>query len=1120
MAERGRVVVRDSGDASAQGPGSLVNSGVINGPVHLAARTAAVSGYLLQVQEAIAAADFRGRAEELAELAGFCTESDDPERAAYWRWLAPAWAGKSALMAQFVLHPPAGIDIVAFFITSRQARQNDAAAFCEIVQRQLYALLHEEEPLVTPATRDEQLRLALSRTARRSAERGRRLVLVVDGLDEDRGVTPGPDCHSIAALLPRVPPYGMRIVVAGRPHPPVPGDVPSDHPLRTTRVNHWLEPSPHAQVARWDAEQDLVRLLDEPGPGRDLVGLTVAAGGGLSAADLAHLTGSSSRRVERELHAVTGRSFRHHTGHGDADRPRVYLLAHEEIRRSAEGLITSAELTDYRTRIHHWATAYRTAGWPADTPEYLLRGYIQQLRELRDTARLTALARDPARHERLWRVTGTDYEALSEISAAFELLLADENGDPDISQALGLAWARDQLYDRTKSLPHELIGLWARLGHIDRAVNLARSRRDEYDRVSALAAVARVLVATGQPERAAELADVAETIDHRDLFLQSMAEGLTEAGEHSEAVRTARQIVAEPQKARTLVGIVESLAAAGAADDAAIHADEACEALAAESGLSTQGGMFGALAAALSLVGKDEKAGELAERAAAFAAGCPLEYQAQHLALAARRMARAPGLVGLSARYAAHSATLADALDDPEGVSWLLSEVAGALTATGQHDRAMRLIDRLRTDSVSWEEAVCACAIATAEAGDWEKALRLAEPIEGLVDKTRVLNAVGAALAKSGDPVRAEEQARRSLDFIGEVLDPRWRVKLQADMADFLYRAGYPDQAHAVATLAMDDAWENGVSLRRTSTLAELAGTASGLGHTAAAHRLVHGAQDVARSSPYAYGRLIDFTRVATALYRTGRHDEGEELLSRLAVTARQELDRFTVASALEHIAGVFGTAGHPERAGELAREILELARTADSPFRRSEDSLAAAGAFLSAKDVGSAMELCASLTEDDLAEFLSSVVQTLVETGDLGRAVRIADEIDVRSERERSRGYIAAGEAARGDLARALVLLNEISHPFIRATAMSATVEGMVTAGALDEARALCETIDVPEQRFTALGAVARSLGPTPQGRLTLVTALTLGPWDALIPGIAAVAPDQLPLLADLLLD
>ena len=66
-----------------------------------------------------------------------------------------------------------------------------------------------------------------------TAEQCQRLVLVVDGLDEDGGVTTGPDAYSIAALLPtRGPPDGLRVIVAGRPDPPVPADVPDNHPLR------------------------------------------------------------------------------------------------------------------------------------------------------------------------------------------------------------------------------------------------------------------------------------------------------------------------------------------------------------------------------------------------------------------------------------------------------------------------------------------------------------------------------------------------------------------------------------------------------------------------------------------------------------------------------------------------------------------------------------------------------------------------------------------------------------------------------------------------------------------------------------------------------------------------
>lgn len=69
----------------------------------------ATSNYRYQV-ESLAAAEFRGRTQELARMAEFCTAraAADSAEDAYWRWLAPAWAGKTALMAQFVLEPPPG----------------------------------------------------------------------------------------------------------------------------------------------------------------------------------------------------------------------------------------------------------------------------------------------------------------------------------------------------------------------------------------------------------------------------------------------------------------------------------------------------------------------------------------------------------------------------------------------------------------------------------------------------------------------------------------------------------------------------------------------------------------------------------------------------------------------------------------------------------------------------------------------------------------------------------------------------------------------------------------------------------------------------------------------------
>jgi Domain of unknown function (DUF4062) len=179
--------------------------------------------YLAQVG-LIAPPQLEGREAELAELAAFCL--DDAQRSYAW-WQAGPWAGKTALLSSFVLRPPPAVRervrLVSFFITARLAAQDTRQAFTEAVLEQLAALAGQELPAVLPETaREGYLLDLLAQAAHGCREAGGRLVLVVDGLDEDQSVTTGRAARSIAGLLPAVPPAGMRVIVAGRPNPPGP----------------------------------------------------------------------------------------------------------------------------------------------------------------------------------------------------------------------------------------------------------------------------------------------------------------------------------------------------------------------------------------------------------------------------------------------------------------------------------------------------------------------------------------------------------------------------------------------------------------------------------------------------------------------------------------------------------------------------------------------------------------------------------------------------------------------------------------------------------------------------------------------------------------------------------
>ncbi len=216
----------------------------------------------------------------------------------------------------------------------------------------------------------------LDDAASRAREAGRRLLLVIDGLDEDGGTATGP---SIAALLPRRPPSEVRVLVASRPHPPIPDDVADDHPLRTISPRQ-LAVFEHARDIERRTKHELTQLLTGEQLQRDVLGLIAAAGGGVTLGDLEQLTEQPPFEIEHLLGGVFGRSVGSRTGTASAGYPdeRVYLFTHETLRLVAEQQYGNS-LGAYRDRLHTWADTYQQRGWPGDTPHYLLRSYPRML---------------------------------------------------------------------------------------------------------------------------------------------------------------------------------------------------------------------------------------------------------------------------------------------------------------------------------------------------------------------------------------------------------------------------------------------------------------------------------------------------------------------------------------------------------------------------------------------------------------------------------------------------------------------------------------------------------------------------------------------------------------------
>ena len=343
--------------------------------------------------------------------------------------------------------------------------------------------------------------------AAQTEERNRRLVVVVDGLDEDEaGAVPRRGRPSIASLLPRRPPPGVRIIVTSRPDPGLADDLPLDHPLRVC-IPRRLPVSWVAKNLAFRARQELRDLLTGDQVAVDVVGYIAGSGGGLTKGDLSTLASAPPRKLDPILRGAFGRSLSSRTpqypGGSRADPAAcIYLFAHETLRVTAEEQLGN-ELAHYRQQIHEWIGTYASAGWPDATPGYAIRSYPQMLEAKTDVTRLSVLARDRRRHVFLLKATGNDYAALTEIRAA-QNLVANQDA-VDLQALVELAAHQHAISIRNRFIPTGLPVVWARIHHFDHAEALARTIADPGVRTRALAELAAAVVQEGDADRACRL---------------------------------------------------------------------------------------------------------------------------------------------------------------------------------------------------------------------------------------------------------------------------------------------------------------------------------------------------------------------------------------------------------------------------------------------------------------------------------------------------------------------------------------------------------------------------------------------------------------------------------------
>jgi len=1017
--------------------GSVAVSGTVVGDINLHTGVPVRTRYREQVLR-IAPPDLVGREDELAELAAFCTAPVAAPSYSWWR--GKPWAGKSALMAWFVLHPPEKIRIVSFFVTARFASQDERGAFIENVFEQLATLLGEPLPTyATDSTRDAHLMGMLSDAARVCLERGERLVLVVDGLDEDRGVTTGPGAHSIAALLPASPPADMRVIVSGRPNPPIPSDVPQHHPLHDKAIVRELPDSPYAAVVKNDMYNELQRLLLGSQAEQDLLGLLTAARGRLT------------WQLERELETVTGRSFQARpSSWRPGSRPDVYVLGHEDLQEAAIEFLGAARLSAYQERLHAWADQYLERDWPDETPEYLLRGYYRMLMATGNLERMIACATDRDRHDRMMATSGGDNAAIEEITTA--LTVIGRSSEPDLASMARLAIIRDYLVGRNTMVPAELPGALAALGQVKRAEALARSVINPGRYALSLVELVRALTADGYFGDAESIARSITDHGRRAEAVMVILNALARRGDIESAISLLPLIVPPGEQAKGFIAVAEAATRAGELEQALNFVAKAEAGLRAVTHPRRRGEALAALAQVVALTGDLQRARSFVNEAEGL---IPSIEQVSGQAAVWTAVARA--LSGIDGRDHAsrtldRAETVVRSISSRESLVRALTSLIRAATAINENSRAqtlageaeslIRAIEKPVQRAGAW--AALLRAVAPVTSGRTSQFLRegeeAARSVTSVAARASALAVLSRTATMTGEVDIARRLASEAESLTRSVIDPQRRARNLARLARAAAAVGNLDHAEQIARSITSS------SVRYRAEALTVVARA-----VAASGDLEH-AKDIAQSIGNPNQHAGALAALAKDAARALNLTEAEEIVSSIASPIPR-------AEALVELAAAYCLAGDPGRAGEVAASI-KPARQKVLAFAALAEKAMTIGAREHAVVFADQAGEAVAASGHDRATMLAVVARAVASNGDAGRSEEIALSIDDPGQQGAALAAIVDVAATAGDVEAAARIAVDIADRYWSAMAQLAIAEALAASGDNDRARNLINDV------------------------------------------------------------
>ncbi|KQP68036.1 hypothetical protein ASF40_19820 [Microbacterium sp. Leaf288] len=994
-------------------------------PMTRAAQRARVQTIL----EAIDGQRVRGRAAELAIMSDFCANSDST----YLVWHADAWSGKTALLATFVADAPAGIDVVSFFTSRNRPDQRDARAFVESITHQLEAYLGEPPTQSMFSYRLGTIQEGyyfelLRRACEHAAENGRRLVFIVDALDEDEAFDLGPaSTPSIASLLPGSIP-GLRVIVATRPYDLIYQSLPRHHPMRAAGPLQ-LTPSSFAAGIEEEAHIQIRQAAQrDDGTTKQILALLAAAGVAMCANDLAsvltrltdpvnpaqvlqRLQSSLSRAVRRVVPPLGARI--------PSDFNTAYEWSHETIPGIVRDELSRSYVDQCRTALSQWIDVEQAGGWSTDRPMFFETAYPAVLTISRNFNELARCAVDPYRQDWLRSRLGTDDQAHTEVRDAIEMGIRD--GVADMGDLLVLRTAEKRLIRADSRVPDELVRLLIRLGHQTRAISLAGRRGSPHDRAAALIDAARVLAEHSREALAAETLTGVERIvastdagDDSDALLLKVGVTFALMRAPEEAFRVVDGINGDGNRGDALRAVATAFAKSGNPDEAQRFLDRIADD-------EPQVDEWRALAIAFATAGSPQKA---------------------HLVLAG--------------------------IDDDESREDALRGVAIAFAEAGDPDEAHRVVRSIADDSVR-EVALHGMASAFATAGEPHE-VQLA--VGGITDETYrddAWRAVAIAFVEAGLPV----EANLALDRIRDQVE---RLVATTFVVEELVQAQMLTEAESLAGRSADP----------SEALALVGQAFVANGDVAAASRVFEEAERQARKRTFVSDALSE---LAVALAAVGNLSDSSRLFAEAErVLGEPGGDSIRAIDLLELVERL-ATAGHVTDAARLLSRVDLTDRGAEVRGERAVQLTIRA--YARAGDAEGADRLARTIRSAwSRADALSGAVVALAENGNLVKARTLANSIPIQHKRDEALSAVAVTLATQGLRGAAEGFLSEIPT-YERTGAVVEVAEALADAGFMVDAEQLIlaeadRYIDARPADYLSFALAGVAEGLARVGRLT----------------------------------